>query len=135
MTRGMRLRNPCNIKISPNHWLGKITPSSDPVFEEFTEVENGLRAAAKIFLNYQRLDGLQTATQLIERWAPPSDSNPTSTYIANMCKHCAVGADDSLVLVNPAFLATWLSGIVRQEQGYDSCTNDQIQTAVEEALG
>lgn len=128
------LKNPCNIKISDNHWLGKINPSSDPVFEEFMEVEDGLRAAGKIFLNYQRLDGLQTPTQLIGRWAPPSDNNPTSTYIANMCKHCAVGADDSVVLADPDFLAKWLSGIVHQEQGYDCCTNEQIQTAVSEAL-
>lgn len=134
MTRGERLNNPGNIRISPVMWVGKVTPSTDPDFEEFENVEYGIRAIAKIICNYNRLYGLQAVAQIISRWAPSSE-NPTTQYATNVANWIGVGINDVLDLRAPAVLAGLVSAIIRQENGnnpYDgTLILDSCQAALE----
>jgi len=130
--RGIRLNNPCNIRISPNEWHGKINPSTDPDFEQFDSPIDGLRAAAKLFLNYYRFDGLSTVTQLIGRWAP-SNENDTDAYVDDVCCRVAVGPHDPIDVTQPSVLQSLLAATVVHENGQDPYDEATIAQAVSEA--
>ena len=135
LPRGIRLFNPGNIRISSTKWLGKITPSSDPDFEEFADVLYGIRAAGKIFCHYNLHEGLSSIAQYITRWAPPSDSNPTTGYVNFVAKACNVDPQNTYNILAPDLLQQLLKAVFRFEQGSDEyVTDDQIAEGVKEAL-
>ena len=128
MTRGERNNNPCNIRISNAPWLGKANPSQDPAFEQFDEVQHGIRAAANLFLSYHKLYGLSTVTQLISRWAP-SNENDTDSYVADVCSRMGVGAGDSLDLTDTSVLSSLVSAVIWHENGENPYSTDEINAA------
>lgn len=132
--RGMAVNNPGNIRISDITWLGKITPSSDPDFEEFDNVEHGIRAAALIFINYRRSDGLQTIVQYIARWAPSSDDNPTDEYVGFVATACGVPGNQPYNSTDAEKLLPLLKSVFRYEQGNYVVTEDQIAEGISDAL-
>lgn len=132
MTRGMAICNPGNIRISDQHWLGKITPSADPDFETFDSIEHGIRAIAKILLTYDS-EGVDTITGIINKWAPPSE-NPTAAYIDNVCDRTGFNADAQLDLTSIGDLQPVITGMIDQEQGGNVCTDDQIKAGCLMAL-
>lgn len=134
MSRGESLCNPGNIRISDNPWLGKITPSLDPDFEEFENDTYGIRALAKLLYGYYRFHGLSTVTGLINRWAPSSENN-TSAYIADVSDRIGCGIDDSLDLSNPEVLGRLVRAIIFHENGRCIYSDDLISQAVNCALG
>lgn len=83
LPRGIRNNNPLNIKINAaNDWQGKRSPAlnSDPVFEQFTSLEFGVRAGFVLIRNYIK-KGVNTIPTIISRWAPPGvDNNHTKNY-------------------------------------------------------
>lgn len=81
LSRGIRNNNPLNIRLSSQPWRGKITPSADAEFEQFVNIELGIRAAFLIVRTYMRKYRLVTPAQIIGRWAPASENN-TKKYIA-----------------------------------------------------
>lgn len=133
LPRGLRINNPCNIRQSNANWLGEVLPSSDLAFVQFDTPENGIRAGARILLNYQRIDGLSTLRQFISRWAPPSD-NDTSTYLTNVCN--ALGADPDVPydVTDGDRLAALVCAVIKQEQGQQPFSPDVVQAAVTAAL-
>ena len=50
-TRGIRNKNPFNIKLSHNSWLGKVSndKNTDRVFEQFYQMDYGLRTGMHLF--------------------------------------------------------------------------------------
>ncbi len=88
MPRGYRNNNPLNIRKSSSNWLGKITPGTDPSFEQFKNMGYGYRAALKLLRNYIRA-GHNTIEKMISRWAPENENN-TESYIANVCKRSGI---------------------------------------------
>lgn len=74
-TRGVRNRNPFNIKISANSWQGKRKVSKDGTFEQFTTMEFGLRAGIMLLANAYIRKGFQTVPQIISRFAPSTENN------------------------------------------------------------
>lgn len=79
--RGYRNHNPLNIRISSaNNWQGEVEENTDGVFEQFVAMEYGYRAALKLIRNYILRDGLLTVTDVISKWAPPTENN-TAGYI------------------------------------------------------
>jgi hypothetical protein len=133
MTRGERLNNPLNIRISNNAWKGKITPSSDADFEQFDTPENGIRAGAKIVLTYFH-EGLSTIRQVITRWAPPSE-NPTEAYIENVSLRSGFDADAHLMFTSIDDLWPVIHGMIDQENGECIYTDEQIKDACAAAIG
>ena len=83
--RGERNNNPLNIKyLKTNNWLGKVPDreKKDTVFEEFTSMVYGLRAAIKLIRRHIARENAPTPRAIINRWAPPTaDHNPTEAYI------------------------------------------------------
>lgn len=95
VTRGIRNKNPFNIKISNNSWLGKINISknSDHVFEQFKSLDYGLRAGMQLLRGYISR-GYDTPSKIIRRFAPPSENN-TSNYL-DYVLDSPLHADDNL---------------------------------------
>lgn len=82
MTRGLRNNNPGNIEYDGTAWEGLANPPSDGTFAVFTNPVYGIRAMARTLENYVGVDGVaSTVTDIISRWAPPSE-NDTVSYIA-----------------------------------------------------
>lgn len=81
-TRGYRNNNPGNIRKSGDPWQGLDTPSDDGAFFRFKEMYWGVRAMARIIINYQDKHSLNSITEIVTRWAPASDNNHTDAYIA-----------------------------------------------------
>lgn len=80
--RGIRNRNPGNVKISGSAWLGKVptAQNTDGTFEQFSDPVYGIRVIAYLLLKYQRDKGKKTIRALISEpggWAPSNtDKNP-----------------------------------------------------------
>lgn len=114
--RGLRLNNPFNLRISTIPWMDKVTPSSDPDFEQFSTLAGGLHAGLTTLCSYYRHHGCKTISQIINRWAPPSE-NPTASYAAFVAKYCGVGVDDPVDVLDPQFLLKLATAIIDDEQG------------------
>lgn len=79
--RGIRNNNPGNIRFNPaNDWLGQVG-QDDAGYAIFETPEHGIRAMRILLTNYYNAYGLDTVDQVISRWAPPGDNNPTDSYI------------------------------------------------------
>lgn len=133
MSRGMKVLNPGNIRISHEPWIGKITPSKDSEFETFDTIEHGIRAMGKILLTYYRYYHLDTIEELISKWAPPSE-NDTESYIKAVCDELGLKRTQPLDLLNPIIMMELLKAICFHECGKDCVTIDQLNKGVEMAL-
>lgn len=85
-TRGVRNNNPGNIKKTNDPWQGLKKYQSDPVFFQFEKPIYGIRAIARILINYQdslmkekKENGI-SINYIVNKWAPPIE-NQTSNYI------------------------------------------------------
>lgn len=131
--RGLRNNNPGNIEANDaNPWEGQT--GSDGRFATFETAEHGIRALGKNLLSYQR-QGIDTVTDVVNRWAPAADGNNTDSYIKALCSALGVGANDQLDMTNPRTLAALCAGIVNHENGNQPYSEDQINTGVSAALG
>jgi len=90
-TLGVKNNNPGNLVRSFNAWKGKINPSTDPRFEQFTSMEYGARACMKNIQTWYRR-GSNTVRKLISVWAPPSE-NDTENYIKFISSRLKVSPD------------------------------------------
>lgn len=126
-TRGERNNNPGNIRESAGdatRWAGERSTDDDKSFEEFDSPEYGIRALAKVLLNYQRVHRLSTITQIVHRWAPPSE-NATDAYVRGVVNLMNVGPNYVLDLNNVDTLKSLVRAIITMENGrcvYDDAT-------------
>lgn len=74
-TRGIRNKNPFNIKRSANHWHGKLHRPTDSVFEQFTSIKYGVRAGILLLRNGYLNKGFRTVEAIIKRYAPENENN------------------------------------------------------------
>lgn len=130
--RGIRNRNPGNIRKSAVPWRGKM-PGADGEFETFDTPSNGIRALCKILLTYYRAHGLQTCEQIVARWAPASE-NDTRAYAAHVAAMLWVKPDDPLAVDDPDVLAALARAIIKHENGQQPYADDVIDRAVADAL-
>lgn len=77
--RGIRNNNPLNIRIG-NSWQGEVENPTDKTFEQFTQMEYGLRAGFYLLRRYISRYHLNTISDIIKRWAPANENN-TENYI------------------------------------------------------
>ena len=81
MQVGQRNKNWLNVRYNANNnWLGQVG-SDNNGYAQFEHPLYGLRAADKVLLNYKLRHNLDTVEDVINRFAPPSDDNPTENYI------------------------------------------------------
>jgi hypothetical protein len=117
--RGIRNNNPGNIRegaADGTAWQGERATDDDTAFEEFTDMRYGVRAACKVFRNYQTKYGLRTVAQLIGRWAPPSENN-TAAYVAAVSQRVGVNATQPLDLFDAELAYRFLRAVFRHECG------------------
>ena len=82
MTRGLRNKNPFNIKLDfHNNWKGKVPEdkNTDFVFEQFVSLDYGIRAGILLLHNYIN-SGCITIEDIINRFAPDNE-NDTKSYV------------------------------------------------------
>ncbi len=133
MTRGEKNFNPLNIRISTNQWVGKITPSDDPDFEQFDNPIHGIRAGAKILLTYYR-NGIDTISGIINKWAPKIE-NPTDAYIESVCNRSGFDADAHLLMTSLDDIWPVIHAMIDFEQGECIYSEEDIKQGCKEALG
>jgi hypothetical protein len=134
LPRGLRNKNPGNIRGSAELWRGEIGRDADD-FCVFATDELGLRALAKLLLTYQSKHNLRTVEKMIGRWAPPGDNNNTPAYVAAVCLQCGVGPRDVVFLAGDRMLlCNFVRAIVKHENGRQPYPPGVIESAVAMAL-
>ena len=126
--RGIRLNNPGNLR-KGDDWQGLAEFQTDPDFCVFTAPLWGIRALAKVLLNYQRKRQLNTVTQIINRWAPPNENN-TQTYVADVAAGMHIMADSPISLEDRCTLFLMVETIIRHENGVQPYGGDVIHSAL-----
>ena len=89
--RGIRNNNPLNIRIG-NVWLGEVPNPTDRSFEQFVQMEYGIRAAFVILRRYIRRYKRDTVAEIISAWAPSNENN-TKAYIDTVVRLSGIPAD------------------------------------------
>jgi hypothetical protein len=144
--KGIRNNNPGNIEWG-SPWQGLLPDDqrTDKRFCQFETAIDGIRAIARTLITYQdkrkaadgsKIDSIQ---EIIERWAPPSDHNPTREYAKGIAYLIdGVGVDDEVIDVHTyEHLKPIVEGIIRHENGKGPLKNDNSwysKEIIDEAL-
>lgn len=91
--RGLRNNNPGNIEDGA---FARSLPGyagSDGRFARFENADAGSQAAPRLLASYVRR-GFDTPAEIINRWAPPSDNNPTAQYASYVAQRAGLGVND-----------------------------------------
>lgn len=96
--RGLRNNNPFNIR-KGQQWQGEIV-GKDVAFESFKSIEYGIRAGMKVIETYYSKHGLNTITEIINRFAPSSENN-TTQYIAVVGRLTNWGVNEEIFNASP----------------------------------
>lgn len=124
--RGVRNNNPLNIRKNAGFsWVGEVG-QDEAGFVVFDSVENGIRAAAKLIKNYDRLYSINTISEIINRWAPPSE-NDTQSYIAHVSRALNMPAD---IPISAAQYPALLTVMITHENGEQPYTQETIKKGI-----
>jgi hypothetical protein len=110
---GIRINNPGNIRDEGISWQGLV--GSEEGFCQFDSPVSGLRAMMLNLRNMQILHGCQSITDIITRYAPPSE-NDTEAYIDAVAETTGWD-DDEFINLKSLPLVTLAKAMVRVEQG------------------
>ncbi len=131
--RGIRNHNPGNLRESPGdktQWQGERATDDDPVFEEFVHPVYGIRALAKVLLNYQSLYRLKTLQGMITRWAPPHE-NDTFSYIKHVSQETGLDAETEVDLKEDLkVFASLVAAIIEHENGKQPYSSNLIHEGI-----
>lgn len=129
--RGIRNNNPGNIRWGDD-WKGLVPQAkrTDKSFCQFIEIKWGIRALAKVLLNYRKRPGLpgvgnsgiDTVKEIISRWAPPNE-NDTNAYIQSVAKACGVKPDAPIDLMDKELMLKLVKAIIQHENGVQPYTD------------
>lgn len=120
--RGVRNNNPGNIEDGP---FARSLPGyagSDGRFARFDSPEAGGQAKTQLIGSYVRR-GFDTPMEIINRWAPPSDNNPTPQYAAYVAQRAGLGLNDR---VTEAHIPAIAQAIAEFENGQTVSTGQQV---------
>ncbi len=131
--RGIRNHNPGNLRESPGdktQWRGERATDDDSVFEEFEHPVYGIRALAKVLLNYQSLYRLKTLEGMITRWAPPHE-NDTLSYIKHVSQQTGLDAEAKVDLKEDRkVFAALVAAIIKHENGEQPYSSNLINEGI-----
>lgn len=128
LPRGVRNNNPGNIE---HNIRGEGKIGSDGRFAKFQTPEQGISAMAKLLVRYQTKYGRDTISQIVNRWAPPSE-NDSKSYAAVVARAVGVKPGDTIDLQSdPEKLAALVKAMIRHENGYDPYDEDTILNGVQ----
>ncbi|WP_140187395.1 structural protein [Providencia stuartii] len=129
--RGERNNNPGNIDYNPvNKWQGQLPhdPAIEKRFCRFVSAEYGIRAIYKLLQTYQRKDGLNSVSAIINKYAPPIENN-TSGYINRAAASIGVGIHDHINTVDKKTGVALATAIVSVELGYQPYSEATFEKA------
>lgn len=133
--RGIRNNNPGNIVHNPaNRWRGQL-PHDVKVevrFARFDTAVNGIRALAKLLLNYRKTHGLRTVEGLISRWAP-SNENDTRGYARFVAQQMGISIHQPLRLDKDT-LTKLVKAVIQMENGQQPYSDGLISEAIDRVL-
>ena len=128
--RGIRNRNPGNIRRGRDRWKGLASVQTDPDFFVFETPLWGVRAMAVVLRNYQRKHGLNTIARIIRRWAPAGENDATA-YVSAVAKRLGIEPGARLDLGRVDTLRDLIAAIIRHENGFQPYDLDTIDTAID----
>lgn len=123
MSRGLRNRNPGNIRRSGSRFRGEVVPSRDASFKEFETMAWGYRAMFVLLDGYRRRHALSTIRQFITRYAPPSE-NFTDGYIRFVARTAGIDADTPLDTRSPRDMIPLVCAMSEIENGVKAVTQE-----------
>lgn len=130
-TRGIRNNNPGNIEHNGTPWQGLADPPSDGRFCRFKDPTWGIRAIARVLITYQDKrtapDGskIDTVSEIIERWAPPSENN-TDSYARHVREVIGVDLGAQLDVHDYNVMRPLVETIILHENGVMPYSSAQI---------
>lgn len=131
LPRGIRNNNPGNIRHGANwHGLNPDGRKIDPAFCVFTDSIYGIRALAKVLVNYKKIYGLNTVRQIISRYAPPNE-NQTTAYIQSVAKQLGVYPDTIIDIKERGVLTVFIKAVIRMENGIQPYSDEIIQRGID----
>lgn len=114
--RGVRNNNPGNIRKSKDKWQGLADSQPDPEFFTFKDPTWGIRAIARLLINYQDDYALNTIEGAISRWAPPNENN-TNSYAKTVARRTGFGPQEPLNFHEYEYLFPVVKEIIYVECG------------------
>lgn len=128
--RGLRNNNPFNIR-KGNDWLGLADSQSDKSFDQFVSPEWGIRAGAKLLLNYREFYGASSVMAIISRFAPPEDNNNTASYISAVSQDLNIAPDATIDVQDYEVLLAMTKAIIKHENGFNPYSDDLIRRGID----
>lgn len=118
--RGIRNKNPLNIRRNSIKWKGMADRQTDPAFCQFSEMCFGLRAAFIVLHTYVTRYHMTTLQQVISRWAPPLENDPV-TYLSYVCLRTGQAPREPLppMTADSAFWPLLVEAMAEEECGKD----------------
>jgi hypothetical protein len=116
--RGLRNNNPFNMVKTSIKWQGKVN-GTDPRFETFATVEEGIRAGIIDIVGDMAKKGQNTLTKLFEAFAPRFE-NDTTAYINYVSQVSGIAPNAPLLInnqIDAGSLAKIVQGIINKENG------------------
>lgn len=115
LQRGLRNNNPLNIRIG-NDWKFERVPNTDGVFEQFTEMRYGVRAAFILLRNYINKYHRNTVRKIINSWAPTNE-NDTLSYIRMVASGIGISPDDEIRFEDREMMVALVRNMAYVENG------------------
>jgi len=128
LPRGLRLRNPGNIRPGAGFY-GET--GDDGGYAQFESDEAGIRAIQRLLGTYGSKYGINTLRGLANRYAPPSDDNPTGNYIDFLSQQTGIDPDEEIDLAGRG--SDIIPAIIGFEQGQQPFSQELINRAIEAA--
>ena len=123
--RGLRLNNPGNIRPGAG-FFGEI--GDDGGYAKFDSDAAGIRAIQRLLRTYGNQYGINTLRGLANRYAPPSDNNPTDNYIEFLSQQTGIDPDEPINLAERG--SEIIPAIIGFEQGQQPFSQDMIDKAI-----
>lgn len=129
----VKRNNPGNIrKAAAFAWQGEQPGLSPGAYVVFDTLTNGYRAQIKLLRNYI-LQGKNTISKILYKWAPPSDNNPTEGYIKFVSDRTAIPADQVISATDAEKIVSIAYSMSLFEHGIRDPNNEELKAALNEA--
>ena len=129
LPRGIRNKNPGNLRRSKDPWQGLAERQGDIEFFTFKTPIYGIRALARTLISYQDKHNLRTITQILNRWAPTSENN-TPAYVRAVADRTGFDSDQQLDVHSFDDLKPLVEAIIHHENGQQPYTDAEITKAL-----
>lgn len=117
LPRGIRNNNPGNIRWGSNwNGLDEEGKKKDKEFCVFVGPTFGIRALARLLMNYHRIYGINTIRGIINRYSPSNENN-TEAYINHVSKLMGIDADEKINVYDENVIRPLVKAIIQHENG------------------